>query len=317
MERQRRESRFQFEIQSSELERRDVPASSTGNTFAILPGDITSAGQSAVIKVNVSKDLFTLPKGRAILGVAVAPTTGTTVNPKIVNVTNQNNQKVEASTSPKANPRQITTAVQTSSTKPSLFNIKLSRNTPSSSYNVSVADQNNGSGNFLSGFYLAGDANGDLKVDRKDVTTIKSLIGASSTSTNYDFNADSNRDGTIDNSDVRVARQNVGVAVKVQPVITARLDPASDSGSADRITDVRDATFQGIATPGATITYAEVSNKIAPVSTTADASGNYSIVIALADGINTFQVTSQDGFGQTISGVLSPVTYQLNPPTDA
>lgn len=321
MLRPRKQTRYQFEIQSSELERRDVPASSTGNTFAILPGDITTAGKSAAIHVNVTKDLFTMPKGRAVLGVAVAPitsgttaTTGASVSPKIVNVTDTSSRNVAVSSSPGMGRRAITTAVETSTAKPQLFNVRLNRHAKSSSYNIDVTDQNGGTGGFLSGFYLAGDASGDLKVDRTDVSTIKSLVGATASSSNYSFNADSNRDGKIDNSDVRIARQNTGVAVKVQPVITARLDPASDSGLSDRITSTRDVTFSGVATPGSTVTYKEVANKLAPATATTDASGNYSIVIGLADGVNTFQVTSKDGFGQSISGTLSPVTYTVDAP---
>ncbi|MFM1802975.1 MAG: hypothetical protein RJA81_2327 [Planctomycetota bacterium] len=314
MERHRKPQRYHFEIQSSELERRDVPASSTGNTFAILPGEIASSGQSAAIKVNVTKDLFTLPKGRALIGVAVAPTTDNTVSPQISSVTNDKNQNVGASEGGNRNQASIQAAVQNNSTKPSLFNVRLNRRMGSASYQVNVTDSGNNAGGFLSGFYLPGDASGDLKVDRNDVAAIKSLNGTTASDAAYNFNADSNRDGIINHSDVRIARQNIGVAVKVQPVITARLDPASDSGDADRITDIRDVTFQGIATPGSTITYTEVSNKIPPVSTTTDASGNYSLVISLGDGINTFRVTSVDTFGQSISGTLSPVTYQQNPP---
>ena len=43
--------------------------------------------------------------------------------------------------------------------------------------------------------------------------------------------------------------------------------------------------------------------------TTADATGNYSIIVPLVRGTNTFQVTSTDAFGQTIQGNLAPVTY--------
>ena len=42
-------------------------------------------------------------------------------------------------------------------------------------------------------------------------------------------------------------------------------------------------------------------------TTTADATGNYSITVPLANGTNTFRVMSQDGFGQVIQGTISPV----------
>jgi hypothetical protein len=37
-------------------------------------------------------------------------------------------------------------------------------------------------------------------------------------------------------------------------------------------------------------------------------------MIPIGAGVNKFQVTSVDGFGQTISGAISPVTYNANAP---
>ena len=194
------------------------------------------------------------------------------------------------------------------------MNVQLGRGQKSSSYTVSVKDKASTTGNFLSGFYLPGDANGDLKVDKTDLAAIKSLMGVKVGDTKYSFNADSNRNGIIDNADMKLSQGNQGVAVKVTPMITARLDPASDTGTADRITDVRSVKFQGVATPGSTVTYTEVDSKTPPVSTQADATGNYTVTASLADGSNLFRVNATDAFGQTISGLLAPVTYQANPP---
>ncbi len=72
------------------------------------------------------------------------------------------------------------------------------------------------------------------------------------------------------------------------------------------------ARFTGTASPDATITYAEnLSNPSQPsTNTTADASGNYTVVTSLAPGENVFQVTSVDAFGQTIKGSIAAVTYK-------
>ncbi len=48
---------------------------------------------------------------------------------------------------------------------------------------------------------------------------------------------------------------------------------------------------------------------------TADATGNYSIMVPLGNGSNTFKVTTSDAFGQSITGEISPVTWSANPPT--
>jgi len=312
MQRTRKTHQCQFEIQNTELERRDVPAN-MGNTFAIVSGEVAKAGELTPVKVNFDKNLFTLPKGKATIGVAVAPVSGGTVSPAITKVVNQASKSVAQPTTPAS--KKITAAQSTSTIpKPVLFDVQLGRGSAASSYTVSVKDQKTGTGNFLSGFYLPGDANGDLKVQKSDVDLIKGAIGAKTGDQKYNFNADSNRDGVIDNTDVKLAQQNMGVAVKVNPVITARLDPASDTGASDRITDQRNVNFQGVATPGSTLTYTEVDGKVQPVTAKADATGNYTITVGLADGNNLFRVTSTDPFGQSISGLLSPVTYRTDPP---
>jgi hypothetical protein len=238
MQRTRKTHQCQFEIQGNELERRAVPAN-MGNTFAIVSGEVVKAGELSQVKVNFDKNLFTLPKGKATIGVAVAPVSGGTVSPAISKVVNQANKSVAQASTPAS--RKISAAQSTTSTvpKPVIFNVQLGRGSAASTYTVSVKDQKTGTGNFLSGFYLPGDANGDLKVQKSDVDLIKGAIGAKTGDQKYNFNADSNRDGVIDNTDVKLAQQNMGVAVKVNPVITARLDPANDTGAADRITDQR------------------------------------------------------------------------------
>jgi hypothetical protein len=81
-----------------------------------------------------------------------------------------------------------------------------------------------------------------------------------------------------------------------------------------RITNFRTVHFTGAATPGAAITFTEINHNSPGATTTADTSGNYSIMVPLGDGSNTFNVTSTDPFGQTITGQIQPVTYTTTPP---
>ncbi len=178
-----------------------------------------------------------------------------------------------------------------------------------SDYQVKVSAENNTSGNLLVGFYLPGDANGDGKVTIQDLQLIRSEMGAVAGDSRYSFDADTNRDGRIGKIDLAIARQNLGVSTTIKPLITSNLDPASDSGAQDRVTAIRDAHFTGTASAGAKITYHEINNKTPDVTTTADAQGNYSITVPLGNGLNQFQVTSTDTFGQTISGQIAGVTY--------
>jgi hypothetical protein len=136
-----------------------------------------------------------------------------------------------------------------------------------------------------------------------------------STSPNYNFNADANRDGRIGKIDLAYTLQNQGVSTNISPVVQANYDSSNDiSPQTPRTTSIPSAHFTGTATPGSTITYADSVSGVPSTTTTADSLGNYSINVPLAAGSNTFQVTSTDAFGQTITGTISPVTF-VNPAT--
>jgi hypothetical protein len=318
MQRDRNKNRKYFEVQDSCLERREVmTTSSMGNTFAILPGEIAAASDSAEVRVNLTRELFTMPRGSATLGVAVAASQGSAVQPVIANVTDGANRSIGQSNTAGLGRNEATSADQAKMAQPTLLNVRLGRRQSVSPVSVSVKDKAAAKGEFLTGFYLPGDADGDLKVTKKDVAAIKALKGVKVGATNYDFNADANRDGQISQADIRLAQQNQGVAVKVLPMITARLDPSYDTGADDRITDKRQVKFEGVATPGAAVSYTEVDGKTSGATATADSTGNYVVDVNLADGNNMFRVVAKDAFGQEITGVLSPVTYRTDPPAKA
>ena len=86
------------------------------------------------------------------------------------------------------------------------------------------------------------------------------------------------------------------------------LDPASDP-SLNRTTSFSTVHFAGVMTPGATISFAN-NNNGATTTATANSTGAYSIMVPLVSGSNTFTVTTKDGFGQSISGAISPVVYK-------
>jgi hypothetical protein len=130
---------------------------------------------------------------------------------------------------------------------------------------------------------------------------------------NYNFNADAERSGEISQHDYTVAKENLGVTTQVSPVVSVNLDPASDP-AADRTTPFSTVGFNGAMTPDGTITFVDNSGG-ASVSTTANSTGTYTIAVPLVSGSNTFQVTTDDGFGQSISGAISPVVYSPTAPS--
>ena len=302
-------------LKAEMLESRRLLTGGFGNTFAIARTTIPDTNGTAQVSYTIDPTLFTLPKRKFALGIDVAADSNSTAQALITSVNDSTGavvpQTFHSIYDPHLTHAQVAAGSGTSAviTPAKLFP---NRNDPVT-YTVTTTAKNNTSGPVLVGFFLPGDANGDGKVDQTDIATIKSELGSVSGDSRYTFDADTNRDGRIGLIDLVAARQNLGVATTVTPVVTSTLDPATDSGAADRVTNQSNVRFTGTATPGATVTYTEINNKSPVVTTTADASGNYVINETLALGTSTFQVTVTDAFGQTISGQIAPVTFTTQP----
>lgn len=312
------------------LEDRVVLSAGQGSTFAIMPASVSTANQVSSVPFTISSSTFT-PAGRMhgqmLLGLdvtAIAQATSASSNvpanppvaPKIVSVTSADGRRIPISHTryyakiARANHLKGSRAV-TSST---VVTIPVpASGQAAANYTVQVKGLYGSTGKYLLGFYLPGDTAGSGTVTKNDVTTVKSLLGDAATNSNYNFDADINRDGIINRQDVKLAQKNVGASTTVSPVVSVNLDPASNPNS-DRTTPFSTVHFAGKTTPGATVIFANQANNNATTTTTADSAGAYSIMVPLVSGSNTFKVTTQDAFGQSISGAISPVVYS---PTSA
>lgn len=94
-------------------------------------------------------------------------------------------------------------------------------------------------------------------------------------------------------------------------MISVNLDPASDPAG-NNTTPYSTVHFAGTTTPNATVTFLDEASGT-KTSTSTDSTGAYSIMVPLITGSNTFTVTTQDGFGQSITGSINPVVY--SPPS--
>ncbi len=303
----RRKSRVQLGAEG--LESRALMTGGVGNTFALMPGMIAEPGGAAEVRFSMGPQHFTRPNGRIMLGIDVAPDFDSTAFPMV--------QSVQPS--PSAGAAQEARAVRFAGPRATLMRNPVStavlatlsdpqgRTDASQDFVVRITGRNQTSGPAVVGFYLPGDANGDGIVDETDMQLVRSLLGTTIEHTAYQFDADANRDGRIDRTDLLLTHFNRGASTSISPVLSANLAPESDTGEADRITTLASARFDGLATPGATILYREVENKVPEVQAVADASGHYQLEVGLAPGINTFRVSAFDTFGQTISGQISPV----------
>lgn len=306
------------------LEDRMVLSAGQGSTFAIIPASITTTGQVTSTSFTISPSLFHANShGKLMLGVdvtAVRQQSSTSnvpnnpVAPEILSITSSNGRKIPVERAHYYAKIAKANHLGNMPTSAVLFTIRPpAAGQAAQTYTVQVKGLDHTTGQYLLGFYLPGDVAGTGTVTKADVTTVKSLVGDAATNPNYNFDADINRNGIINRQDVRLTQQNIGASTEVSPVASVNLDPASDPAN-NRTTSFSTVHFAGMVTPGATVTFANQANNNATTTTTADATGAYSIMVPLVPGSNTFTVTTKDGFGQSISGAISPVVYS---PTSA
>jgi hypothetical protein len=300
------------------LEDRMVLSAGQGSTFAIMPGTVAGPGMVSSLQFKLDPSLFTSPahNGRIVLGIDVTPAvnnaTGTsatsTLKPEIISVKDASGHVFPVQHS-KYDPKVAKANKMTPGmTSAALVTLKVpAAGQPANNYSVQVKGIGATSGTYLVGFYLPGDVTGAGTVSQADIQTIKSDRGKAATDAKYVFDADVNRDGLINAADLRIARENLGVSTKVSPVVSVNLDPNS-APAATRTTTFSTVGFAGTTTPNATVKFVDQSGG-ATTTTTTDSKGAYSILVPLVSGSNTFTVTTSDGFGQSISGAISPVVY--------
>ena len=299
------------------LEDRLVLSSGEGSTFAIMPGNVPGPGLNSSIQFKIDPSLFTSPKrdGHIIIGIDIPPATSTatgsttsTLKPEILSVTDGSGHRIRVQHS--TYDRKVAKANGLGQTMTSAVTVALkvpAKGQAANDYSVQVKGLNATSGTYLVGFYLPGDIAGAGTVTKSDIQTIKSEHGLTAVNAKYSFDADANRDGVINGQDVKFATEDLGVTTLVSPVVSVNLDPASDP-AANRTTTISTVHFAGTTTPGASVAFLDQTSGTTTTAM-ANSTGAYSIMVPLITGSNTFKVTTQDGFGQSISGSITPVVY--------
>lgn len=291
------------------LERREVMTGGAGNTIALIPATISKPNVPTTIDVKVDSTLFKMSKkGTLTLGIDVAKQTGSTVSPKIKSVSVIQGATAQSlGTVAGAKTKNVKFTRQNGSTAVLVpVSWEKGRTSKSVIIRATVVGDKGSTGGLLAGYYLPGDVNGDGLVDRSDIKLIRKQVGLNASNANYQFDADANRDGKIDSKDLSAAQANLGAVTVVTPVVTANID-SSAIVNGSRTTTADAVQFTGVATPGSTITYSDTSGKNGTSAAVVDSSGNYSVKVPLSIGENVYQVTTNDGFGQSISGTISPV----------
>jgi hypothetical protein len=282
-----------------------------GDSFALIPGTIAKPGGTTAVQFTINPSEFHLPRHAFTLGIDVAALPGSSVKPFILSVVNPHGQIVPQTFHSIYNPHLTHAQVASGSgTSAVLTPISLRPSNANSpvTYTVNIQGESNSSGGFLLDFYLPGDVNGDGVVNAQDIALTKQALNSVAGDTRYNFDADTNRDGRDGQIDLAYVRQNQGVSTVILPSVSAVLSPASVTDPANRVTDLPSVQFTGTTTPGASVQYTPVGSTTPAATTIADGAGNYSLQVPVASGVNNFVVNSTDGFGQTISGQISPVT---------
>ena len=300
-------------IAAEPLETRQMLTGGVGSTFAIIPATISKAGGTASVSFTLNPAYFTDPGHKSFtLGLDIAPGTNSTVNPvirsvttptgKVLNVTHASFATSVKRTGVQSSNPQSTAALVTIPGLPAAT-------AKSMVYKVNVAGLQKTSGAVLVGFYLPGDADGSGTVNQADLNAIKYALktSASDSTGKYSFDADTNRNGTINAQDLAIATRNLGVGTTVSPVISANVSPSQMVDPTHRVTNMNHVIVTGAATPGSSIAYTETGNL--PISTVTDKAGNYAVNLLLLTGANSYSVKTSEAFNQKISGTINTITY--------
>ncbi len=154
-------------------------------------------------------------------------------------------------------------------------------------------------GDYTLGVSLAGDVNGDYRVDLRDLITIRLSIGRPADGPGIASGADVDGDGQVGRSDLTIALRNLGAATRVRPLeTTLRLDPESDPDGDGR-TDESEVDVIGQAAPGAIVRLDRGADGTFEATARAGSDGRYRFTVPLSVGVDPIAVEATDAFGQT------------------
>jgi hypothetical protein len=149
-------------------------------------------------------------------------------------------------------------------------------------------------GDYVLGIALAGDADGNYRVDRRDLRLIRGDLGRPADGSSSDVNGD----GWVGLLDLLIALRNVGASTDVRPLdVSLGVDPADDPDGDGRVDDA-DVDVVGRTAAGATVRLDLGDDGSFEIATTADADGRYRVTVPLEIGANPIAIETADTFGQ-------------------
>ena len=163
-------------------------------------------------------------------------------------------------------------------------------------------------GGYSVGVSLAGDVNGDFRVDRSDLFAIRSAFGRMPTEPGPSPEAaDVDGDGVVGLRDWAIAFRNLGASTSFRPLeLTAGVDP-SDDPDGDRAVDedVEETALVGKAAPGSTVRLDVGGDGTFESTAVAGADGSFRFDVPLALGANAFAIRAQGPDGQVVESRIT------------
>ncbi|WP_165225301.1 dockerin type I domain-containing protein [Aquisphaera insulae] len=163
-------------------------------------------------------------------------------------------------------------------------------------------------GGYQIGVSLAGDVDGNFRVDRADLAAIRSALRAGPAST-VPAGTDVNGDGVTNLRDWAIALRNLGARTSLRPLeLTSRVDPADDP-EGDNVVgeDVERTALTGKTAPGSIVRLDAGGDGTIDAMTTAAADGTYRFAVGLATGVNPFVIRAEAPDGQVARQSVSVV----------
>ena len=292
----RRSNRNRVDFSVVPLEKRLLLAQQ-GNLFANLAGDVGSGADTNVSPVSILESDFEQPHRRILLGFS-ASADESALDPGRIRIVPHGSSTHRP-------------VLQKLNTKGSLSSLSIAW-VGTGNYALKVDSQNRTSGSYSLDVFLAGDANGDFRVDTQDLQLIRSLRNVRSHNSRYVSEADVDRNGIINSYDSHLANANRGASTRLRPLsLTAQLDPDSIS---DGVVNRPDVAVIGMTLPNATVRMDQQSDGSFEQFATADASGAYRFNVVIDVGATPFRIEARDTFGQRVVSEL--VVNRVDRPTD-
>jgi hypothetical protein len=258
------------------------------SAFATIQGEISTPAEEDVFPIRIDPADIALHRWGTYVGFEVHASNGSQLDPSPVRI--------------RPLGKSVTTIAWKSSDGPhgsvTLATVR------AGSFQLVVGGDRRTTGAYHVNVFLVGDANGDYRVDKRDVQLVHALSGKRLGQASYVRDADANRDGVINAMDEVLTRRNLKTATQIRPLtVTLSIDPAADPDG-DGVVQTADITLVGLTAPGTKLRLDQGADGVFDQQTSTSLSGHFQFNTTIQEGQTPFRVESMDLFGQRATAEL-------------